>query len=191
MGNLVADAMREYYGTEVEAAYTNSGGLRADLLCSTITGTEQTCQITAGELFAVLPFGNATVIETLTGAQMKTAFINGFTPVCDAAFAGGTGRFPQISGLKVQFHCNGTVPVIDGLWKAPNGVTGTLTPVGDADTVRFVTNDFMYTGGDGYAVFAQGTDVLQTGDPLLDVVTDYIVAHQPVNPVVDGRIVGP
>ena len=49
----------------------------------------------------------------------------------------------------------------------------------------------MYTGGDGYTVFTQGTDVLQTGDPLLDVVTDYIVAHQPVHPVVEGRIVGP
>jgi 2',3'-cyclic-nucleotide 2'-phosphodiesterase (5'-nucleotidase family) len=70
-------------------------------------------------------------------------------------------------------------------------VSGTLTLLGNAGTLRFVTNDFMYTGGDGYAIFAQGTDVLQTGDLLLDVVTDYIVAHQPVNPVVDGRIVDP
>ncbi len=44
---------------------------------------------------------------------MRTAFLNGFAPVCDPNFAGGTGRFPQISGLKVQFHCNGTTPVVD------------------------------------------------------------------------------
>jgi 2',3'-cyclic-nucleotide 2'-phosphodiesterase (5'-nucleotidase family) len=149
-----------------------------------------------GELFAVLPFGNATVIETLTGAQMKTAFINGFTPVCNPAFAGGTGRFPQISGLKVEFRCidadsNPTTPMVPeivNLWKTPDGPAGPATPVGDSDTVRFVTNDFMYTGGDGYTVFIQGQDVLQTGDPLLNVTADYIAAHQPVNPVVDGRI---
>jgi 2',3'-cyclic-nucleotide 2'-phosphodiesterase (5'-nucleotidase family) len=33
MGNMVADAMRDYYPS-VEAAFTNSGGLRADLVCS-------------------------------------------------------------------------------------------------------------------------------------------------------------
>ena len=63
--------------------------------------------------------------------------------------------------------------------------------VGDADTVRFVTNDFMYTGGDGYTIFTQGTNVKFTGKLLLDVVVAYIAAHQPVNPVVEGRIVGP
>ena len=59
-------------------------------------------------MFSVLPFGNRTVIETLTGAQLETAFLNGFSPVCNPAFTGGTGRFPQISGLKVTFTCNGT-----------------------------------------------------------------------------------
>ena len=78
------------------------------------------------------------------------------------------------------------------MWKAPDGPGGTLTPIGPADTVRFVTNDFMYTaGGDGYTVFRQGTDVLQPGDDLLQVAIDYITAHSPVGPVVDGRIVGP
>jgi 2',3'-cyclic-nucleotide 2'-phosphodiesterase (5'-nucleotidase family) len=122
---------------------------------------------------------------------MEAAFVNGFTPFCFVAFPGGTGRFPQISGLKVEFHCNGDTPVVDGIWKAPNGVGGTLTPVGPTDTIRFVTNDFMYTGGDGYTVFTQGTNVLQPGDALLDVAIDYVAANSPVDPVVDGRIVGP
>ena len=138
----------------------------------------------AREVFAVLPFGNATVIETLTGAQMRTAFINGFGPSCGNG--AGTGRFPQIAGLRVTYHCSGTTPVIDGLWKvAPDG---TETAVADGDSVRFVTNDFMYTGGDGYAVFTQGTDVELKGDLLLDVVANYITANSPVNPVVENRI---
>jgi 2',3'-cyclic-nucleotide 2'-phosphodiesterase (5'-nucleotidase family) len=190
MGNMVADAMRLKY-PGVEAAYTNSGGLRADLKYTPPSAGELDGQITWGEMFAVLPFGNRTVIETLTGAQMVQAFINGFSPFCDPAFAGGTGRFPQISGLKVTFSCSGTTPVVTGLWKAPNGPGGTLTPITPADTVRFVTNDFMFTGGDGYTVFTQGTNVAQPGDALLDVAVDYVAAHPNIDPVVEGRITGP
>jgi 2',3'-cyclic-nucleotide 2'-phosphodiesterase (5'-nucleotidase family) len=140
-------------------------------------------------MFAVLPFGNRTVIETLTGAQLEQAFLNGFTPACDPAFTGGTGRFPQVSGLKVTYTCNGTTPVVTGMWKTPQGVTGPATPIGPADTVRFVTNDFMYTGGDGYTIFTQGTNVQQPGDDLLQVAIDYVDANSPVGPVVEGRIV--
>ena len=186
MGNLVADAMLDKY-PEAEAAYTNSGGLRADLPCDPPSAGEGSCVITLGELFAVLPFGNATVVETLTGAQMRTAFINGFSPFCNSAV--NTGRFPQIAGLRAEFHCNLNSVVIDGIWKTPEG--GPEVPLTDGDTVRFVTNDFMYTGGDGYAVFTQGTDVLQKGDLLLDVVAAYVEANQPVAPVVEGRITSP
>jgi 5'-nucleotidase/UDP-sugar diphosphatase len=49
----------------------------------------------------------------------------------------------------------------------------------------------MYTGGDGYTMFTQGTDVKFTGKLLLDVVAAYIAANQPVDPIVEGRIVGP
>jgi 2',3'-cyclic-nucleotide 2'-phosphodiesterase (5'-nucleotidase family) len=115
MGNLVADAMRLKYAG-MEASITNSGGLRADILCAPPTAGEAPCEITWGEVFAVLPFGNRTVILTLTGAQLEQAFLNGFSPKCNAAIA--TGRFPQISGLKVQYHCNGRTPVVDGMWKA-------------------------------------------------------------------------
>ena len=188
MGNMVADAMRLKY-PGVDAAITNSGGLRQDLFCAPPSAGEQNCEVTWGEMFSVLPFGNRTVILTLTGAQLEQAFLNGFSPKCDPAIA--SGRFPQISGLVVSFTCNGTAPSIVGMWKAPDGVGGTLTPIGPADTVRFVTNDFMLTGGDGYTVFTQGADVLQPGDDLLQVAIDYIAANSPVAPVVDGRIIGP
>ena len=140
-------------------------------------------------MFSVLPFGNRTVILSLTGAQLEQAFLNGFSPKCNPAIA--TGRFPQISGLKVTYACNGTTPVVTGMWKAPNGVGGTLIPIGPADTVRFVTNDFMYTGGDGYTIFSQGTNVQNPGDDLLQVAIDYVAANSPVGPVIDGRITGP
>jgi 2',3'-cyclic-nucleotide 2'-phosphodiesterase (5'-nucleotidase family) len=183
MGNMVADAMRLKY-PGVEAAITNSGGLRADLPMAPPSAGEQPGEITWGEVFAVLPFGNRTVILTLNGTQLQEALMNGFSPACNPAIA--TGRFPQVSGLRLAFHCEGTTPVIDQVAKVGPG--GTLTPVGPADTVRFVTNDFMLTGGDGYTVFAQGTDVLTPGDGLLEVTIEYITANSPVAPVVEGRI---
>lgn len=188
MGNLVTDAMwKKYPG--VDGAYTNSGGLRADINCAPPSASEANCEITWGEVFAVLPFGNRTVILTLTGAQLEQAFLNGFSPFCNPAIA--TGRFPQIAGLRATFSCNGLTPVVTGMWKTPQGMGGPETPIGPADSVRFVTNDFMYTGGDGYTVFSQGTNVLQPGDDLMQVTVDYIGANSPVGPVVEGRIVGP
>jgi len=194
MANLVSDAMRAKY-PGVDAAYTNSGGLRADVNCSPPSATEAACEITWGEMFSVLPFGNRSVIETITGAQLEQAFLNGVSPVCNPAIA--TGRFPAISGLKLTYRCNGLTPVITGMWKTPTGIGGTQIPIGPADTVRFVTNDFMFTGGDGYTVFAQGTNVQQPGDDLLEVAINYVAAKSPppygtgtgVAPVVEGRIV--
>ena len=185
MGNLVADAMRNKY-PGVDATLTNSGGLRQDLVMTPPAAGEAAGEITWGEVFAVLPFGNRTVILTLTGAQLREALLNGFSPVCNSAIA--TGRFPQVSGLKLTFHCSGTTPVIDEVALAPQGPGGPLTPVGAADTVRIVTNDFMLTGGDGYTALAGGTDVLTPGDGLLEVTIEYITANSPVAPVVEGRI---
>jgi 2',3'-cyclic-nucleotide 2'-phosphodiesterase (5'-nucleotidase family)/predicted AlkP superfamily phosphohydrolase/phosphomutase len=188
MGNFVADVMRARY-PGIDAALTNSGGLRQDLLVSPPSAGEQPGEITWGEVFAVLPFGNRTVILTLTGAQLEQAFLNGVSPVCNPQVA--TGRFPAISGLTLRFHCNGTTPVIDGINRAPNWPDGPETPIGPADTVRLVTNDFMYTGGDGYTALAGGTDVETPGDDLMAVVVDYITANSPVSAVVDGRICRP
>ncbi len=186
MGNMVADAMLGKY-PGVEAALTNSGGLRQDLLFAPPSAGEQPGEVTWGEVFAVLPFGNRTVIETLTGAQLHAALLNGFSPVCNPAIA--TGRFPQVAGLQITFRCDGTTPVITALAKAPQGPTGPLTPIGPTDTVRLVTNDFMFGGGDGYTALSGGTDVLQPGDGLLEITIDYIAANSPVGPVVEGRIV--
>ncbi len=183
MGNMVADAMLDKY-PGIEAALTNSGGLRQDIFGAPPSGGEAVNEITWGEVFAVLPFGNRTVIETLTGDQLRAALLNGFSPVCNTAIA--TGRFPQVAGLRLRFHCEGTTPVVDEMSKAPPG--GPVTPIGPTDTVRIVTNDFMFTGGDGYTALAGGTDVLQPGDGLLEITIEFITANSPVGPVVEGRI---
>lgn len=186
MGNLVADSMRNKYPA-IDGALTNSGGLRQDLVCSPPSAGEQPCEITWGEMFSVLPFGNRSVILTLTGDQLTTALLNGVSPSCNSAIA--TGRFPQVSGFRFEFTCNGTTPVILGIWKTPSGIGGPEIPVGPNDTIRLVTNDFMYGGGDGYTNLVLGTNVLQPGDDLLQVAINYVAANSPVSALIEGRIV--
>ena len=77
-------------------------------------------EITWGEVFAVLPFGNRTTILTLTGDQLTAGSSTASRRSASPAIR-RTGRFPQVSGLKVQFHCDGTTPVVDNMWKAPTG----------------------------------------------------------------------
>ena len=76
----------------------------------------------------MLPFGNRTVIETITGRALTDAVLNGLQPACNPAFAGGTGRFPQVSGLQITYTAAlpgaRSTPIVTGLWKAPDGPAG-------------------------------------------------------------------
>ena len=71
-----------------------------------VGAARQPGEITWGEVFAVLPFGNRTVIETLTGAQLTAALLNGFCPVVQPGdrAPGASRRCP---GSSSTFHCNG------------------------------------------------------------------------------------
>ena len=82
MGNLVADAMLAAF-PDAEAALTNAGGLRQNLPFAPSPAGEQPGEITWGEAFGVLPFGNYTVLETLTGAQLRAALLNGLSAACN------------------------------------------------------------------------------------------------------------
>ena len=64
----------------------------------------------------MLPFGNRTVIETVTGDVLTAALLNGLSPACNPAIA--TGRFPQVSGLLINYSCSGTTPVINSLTRS-------------------------------------------------------------------------
>ena len=189
MGNLVADAMLDKYADEAEAAYTNSGGLRADLPCAR--------RARRRGLVRDHPRGavRGPAVRQRDGRRdahrrpdedrvhqrvLAVLQLGGRTPAASrrsrACAPSSTATAPASSST-----ASGRPPKVDPRCRSPIG-----------DTVRFVTNDFMYTGGDGYTVFTQGTDVLQKGDLLLDVVAAYIEASpEPVAPVVEGRITGP
>ncbi len=186
VGDVVTDAMRTTY--DADFAITNSGGLRADLTCTSgatfcPTFTPPPYPITNGSVLGVLPFGNLDFTVSVTGAQLKTMLENGvyLMPTVD-------GRFPQVSGL--CFTYNITAPagsrVTSAVRQAANGsCTGPSIDLTAASTYKIVENDFMATGGDGYPnLYASGT----TQGIMDQDVAAYIKAKATLSPAIQGRI---
>jgi 5'-nucleotidase/UDP-sugar diphosphatase len=174
-GNLIADAMLEKgRSAGAQVALMNGGGIRTSVDAG---------QITLGELLDVQPFSNQLSLVTLTGAQLKEALENGVSQIETVA-----GRFAQVSNMRYSFDPARAVGSrVTGV-QIGDGKGG-YTALDPAGSYRVATINFMLAGGDGYTVLGQGTNKLDTGLLDVDVTTDYIVAHSPVNPQVEGRIV--
>ncbi|TCP52739.1 2',3'-cyclic-nucleotide 2'-phosphodiesterase (5'-nucleotidase family) [Tumebacillus sp. BK434] len=150
LGMTITDAMRKSTGADV--AFTNAGGIRADV---------EAGEMTYGEMFAVLPFGNTNMTGVMTAEQVKRA-----VDVPDK-YSGVIAT--QWSGLNVEW--DGTrakgdmvtkITLLDGTPVYVDGKYNTDR------TFKVTTNDFMATGtGDGYVVFGEVKD-WQLGDVLLD-----------------------
>jgi 5'-nucleotidase len=175
LGNLIADAMLEKTRSAgAQISLMNGGSIRASIDAG---------QVTLGELLDVQPFGNTIGLVTLTGTQLKAALENGVSQIETTA-----GRFAQVSNIRYSYDAARpvgdrvtSVQVSDG-----NGGYRALDPAG---SYRLVTNAFLIAGGDGYTVLGQGTNKIDTGLLDVDVTTDYITAHSPINPQVEGRII--
>ena len=186
IGNVVTDAMRSTYGTDF--AITNSGGLRAELTCPG-AGSSAFCPaltpppfpITRGGVLGVLPFGNVAATTTLSGAEVRAFLENGVS-----SMPGANGRFPQVSGLCFTYNIDAAPGsrVTSLVRQAADG-TCTGSAVDPAASYKVTINDFMATGGDGYpAVMFKAT----TRNILDADVADYVAAHAPLNPGIEGRI---
>jgi 2',3'-cyclic-nucleotide 2'-phosphodiesterase (5'-nucleotidase family) len=209
IGNLVADAMRWRYGTQL--ALVNSGGIRQQLpTCSYVPADTslkrsawnstftsiQTCagfasggpyDIVLGDTFAVLNFANILNTRTVTGAQLWLALEHGVR-----SMPGANGRFPQISGFKFGFRedipsgCAATCVIQRIQWVTLSD--GTPIPNDNSTTYTLALPNFVNLGGDGYYMFNDGTGASQEIDWI--VLAEYIKAFPNLDPTADplGRI---
>jgi len=171
LGNLVADMMRWSAGPDVQIALANSGGIRWHRLFPA-------GPITRGDVYNLLPFLNTLVMMDLTGAQIKEALENGVS-----IYPAADGRFPQVSGLSFTFD-----PAKPAGSRVVDVWVGGV-PLDETAVYRVATNDFLAAGGDGYTVFMEGTNFVNTGVYLMDYMVDYLKEFSPVSPAVEGRIV--
>jgi 5'-nucleotidase len=174
MGNLVAEAMLDRarpLGAQI--ALQNGGGLRASIDAGPVT---------MGDVLTVLPFQNTLSTFDATGADVLAALENGVSQVAD-----GAGRFAQVAGLKYSF--DPAAPVgsrVSDVMVA--GADGSFAPLDPAASYGMVSNNYIRTGGDGYAMFVDAANAYDYGPDLADVVVDYIGRLSPVSGKTDGRI---
>ncbi|MBF5004640.1 bifunctional metallophosphatase/5'-nucleotidase [Diaphorobacter caeni] len=181
LGRLVADSM--LYATHdlasggAQIAFTNPGGVRADLLPDAATGV-----VTYGQLYAVLPFGNNLVVASFTGEQIQR--------LLEQQFASGTNtvtqpRILQVSrGFSYGFDLSGPA----GQRIVDMRLDG--APIQMTETYRIAIQSYLSTGGDNFSVFTEGKDVM--GGMLdLDALVAYVgegTAQQPLALPLAARI---
>lgn len=189
LGDLVADAMRVRYGTQI--AFQNGWGIRSTLPAGGVLPADLTLRrpeagyaagppydIIAQDIGVLLPFGNTVITRTVTGTQLWAVFELGFS-----LYPANNNGFPQISGVTVTFKASNASGsrvqsiVLDGGASVPN----------DAATYTFATNNFINAGGDGYAMLNDGQGTVR--EVLADVVADHISTLGAITPSIAGRIV--
>jgi 2',3'-cyclic-nucleotide 2'-phosphodiesterase (5'-nucleotidase family) len=115
----------------------------------------------------------------VTGADIKGALENGVSQIEQRA-----GRFPQVSGLKFE---------VDPRAAVGSRISNILVngePIDPAKKYKVATNNFMLTGGDGYAAFTKGRVLigLTDGKLLANEVMTYVRRKGTVDAKVEGRI---
>jgi 5'-nucleotidase/UDP-sugar diphosphatase len=178
LGNLIADSMlwaTKGQGTQI--AIQNGGGIRSGIPAG---------QVTMGNVIEVLPFSNTIATFDVTGADLLASLESGVSRAHDRTTS-GTGRFPQVAGLRYAFDPakpEGTRISSLEIRDAKGG----YRPVDPLATYKAVTNNFVRAGGDGYSVFAKAKNAYDYGPNLETVLAEYIRTTGPVAPAVEGRI---
>ena len=172
LGNLIADAQLaatrapERGGAQI--AFMNAGGIR-ESLTPAADGS-----ITYGQLFSVQPFNNSLVVKTLTGMQIRR--------LLEQQWEGPVQRFLSVSD-GFRFRYDDTKPVDQRIVD----VTFNGQPLSPERTYRVTMNSFLAGGGDGFSVFAEGTDVQVSGQDV-DALEAYLSTSAPVTPPATDRI---
>ncbi len=174
MGALVNDSIYNDLNTDenpvndVDMVFNNSGGLRTDL-----TSITKPFTLTYGMMYSILPFGNATLVGDMTGAQVQDLLNQAAT-----LFKGAI----QVSGIRYSFYAyTDTLPNTAQPWAwgaysvtVKNRSTGIWEPLVMTKTYRIATNEFLAPAGqDGFSQFKYVTNYSYWGD-MLDGVNRWV-----------------
>jgi uncharacterized repeat protein (TIGR01451 family) len=196
MAAFIDDAIYNYLNTDAEPTndidlfFNNAGGIRTDwcwddatatwLNTGCVSGTHTPGLLTYGNMFTILPFGNATVVGDMTGAQILQV-LNQAPLVSNGVI--------QPAGLEYKYYAYKKVDPTSSsgalrtyAWGAfdycvINKTTEVCEPLEMDKTYRVGTNEFLApAGGDGYGGFKYMTDISYWGD-MLNAVNAYVTAN--------------
>lgn len=143
LGNLIADAqLAATRKAGAQIAFMNPFGIRAPHMLSPAADGV----LTFGQIYAVQPFNNGLVTQSLTGAELKAMLEEGFDDTQPKQVLSASAGF--------LFSFDLTRPVGDRV------IAMTLDgkPIDPAATYRITTNSFLANGGDSFASLARQRD---------------------------------
>ncbi|QAT40804.1 5'-nucleotidase C-terminal domain-containing protein [Clostridium sp. JN-9] len=166
LGNWTTDVIRQ--NAKADVAFQNNGGIRIDIPAG---------DITVGTIYYMIPFDNTVVTVNMNKAQLTKAL--------EQAFAEG-GKGIQMSGIKVKYDMS-----------KPSGsrvvslTRSDGTAISDTETLKVATNDFVGTGGDGFAEFidpAVKSSFTDSHVLVRDILIDNVKANSGIITTMDSRI---
>jgi 5'-nucleotidase len=166
LGDVIADAQLAATSAPqdggAQIAFMNPGGVRQDL---------NQGEITYGEAFGVQPFANVLTTVTLTGDQIRRIL---------EQQRYGIGSNGAIAATVLQ-PSKGFTYTFDTTQPAGSRVSNIQldgAPLGMATEYRVTANNFVATGGDGFTVFKEATNVT---NGVIDL--DALVAYMAKGPL--------
>ncbi|HHW83300.1 MAG TPA: hypothetical protein GX743_05725 [Actinomycetales bacterium] len=185
LGNLIADAhlwAAQQYGTDVDFAFMNPGGLRADLTYAA-SGDEGDGVVTYEEAANVQPFGNTLMTVDLLGEDIIGILLEQWQYNDDGTPKSRPFLALGVSGLTYEY--DPASETILAVYLADG------SPLDPAATYTVVANSFLAAGGDGFASFLEGTNVRDTGMIDLTATVSYLEAQDgPISPDYTQRSIG-
>ena len=190
LGDLCADAYRSLLGSDI--AFVNGGGVRANI---------EAGDITYGQILNVHPFGNMACMIEIQGKHILDAL-----EMSARALPDENGGFLQTSGLTYEINTAVATSVVlddEGNFVEVSGdrrVENVLVngePIDPEKVYTVASHNFMLkSGGDGYAMFKNGTvivdEVMIDNQVLINYIVNVLggaVGEDYADPYGQGRIV--
>ncbi len=155
-GNLITDAIR--FAAHADVGIMNGGGIRGG------ARYEAGARLTRRHVLSELPFGNATLMFRLTGAQLRKTLEHAYAELPRPA-----GLFLQISGAQV---------VVDTSRKSGERVVSIMIggkPFDEKAHYSVAASDFFLRGGDGYTEF--NNETLRTRVEDAQLIANDVMVH--------------
>ncbi|MFA6743818.1 MAG: bifunctional UDP-sugar hydrolase/5'-nucleotidase [Candidatus Neomarinimicrobiota bacterium] len=163
MGNLMVDAMLT--STQSDVAFSNHGGVRADLPAGPITPRH---------VFKVMPFGNRIVVMKVTGEFLQELVEDRVA---------GSSRGMLVGGARIQIDRSKP----DGSRVVKFEIGG--QPLEKNREYSLVVSDYLAEGNSGYGRLTTVSPdrINYSGILLRQTIIDYIKNNSPIIPKTDGR----
>ena len=182
LGRLIADAHLAATRTQgAQLAFTNPGGLRAELRASAGDGV-----VTYADVFASQPFGNTLVTLTLTGAQLKQMLEQQWSArsrTRSSTARPERARILQPSrGFSYAWRASGS----HGERIVADSMRLEGRAIESDQSYRVTVNNFLADGGDGFRVLRDGID--RVGGPVdADALAEYLRQASALRPLAPDR----